>query len=36
VLPIVGDGDVTQLFVIPADGSDARAVATGEIGFWSP
>ncbi|MDO8484064.1 MAG: hypothetical protein Q7S35_03885 [Candidatus Limnocylindrales bacterium] len=36
VLPIVGEGDVTQLFVIPADGSDAHAVATGEMGFWSP
>jgi TolB protein len=35
-LPVVGDGDVTQLLVIPADGSDARAVATGEMGFWSP
>jgi TolB protein len=36
VLPIVGDGDVTKLEVIPADGSDARVVATAEMGFWSP
>ncbi len=36
VLPIVGEGDVTQLQVIPADGSEARVVATAEIGFWSP
>lgn len=36
VLPIVGDGDVTQLVVIPSDGSAAQTVATGEAGFWSP
>ena len=36
VLPIVGDGDVTQLQVIPADGSDPTVVATAEMGFWSP
>ena len=36
VLPIVGEGDVTQLQVIPADGSEARVVATAEMGFWSP
>ena len=36
VLPIVGVGDVTQLMEIAADGSAARAVATGDMGFWSP
>lgn len=42
VLPIVGngdgtgDGDTTRLLVIPADGSDVRAVADGEMGSWSP
>jgi TolB protein len=36
VLPVVGDGDVTKLWVIPADGTDAVAVATAEMGFWSP
>ncbi len=35
VLPIVGQDDVTQLFVIPADGSEPQAVATGEMGFWN-
>jgi hypothetical protein len=36
VLPIVGAGDITQLHVIPADGSESRVVATAEMGFWSP
>ena len=36
VLPVVGDGDVTQLSMIPADGSTARVIARGEMGFWSP
>ena len=36
VLPIVGEGDVTRLFAIPVDGSDARALVTAEMGFWSP
>ncbi len=36
VLPIVGEGDVTRLLAIPVDGSDARALATAEMGFWSP
>jgi TolB protein len=36
VLPIVGEDDATQLQVIPADGSEARIVATAEMGFWSP
>ena len=36
VLPIVGEGDVTQLQVFPSDGSEPRIVATAEMGFWSP
>jgi TolB protein len=36
VLPIVGEDDVTKLYVIPSDGSDPVAVATAEMGFWSP
>jgi TolB protein len=36
VLPVVGDGDVTRLLAIPADGSDARLIATAEFGSWSP
>jgi hypothetical protein len=36
VLPIVGAGDVTELVVIPADGSETRTVAVAEMGFWSP
>lgn len=36
VLPVVGDGDVTRLFAIPADGSKAQVVTTGEMGSWSP
>jgi TolB protein len=36
VLPIVDEGGSTHLYAIPPDGSDARAVAAGEIGFWSP
>ena len=35
-LPIVGDGDVTEVQVIPADGSQPVVAATAEIGFWSP
>lgn len=34
-LPVVGPGDVTQVTVIPADGSEPRTVATGEMGFWN-
>jgi hypothetical protein len=34
-LPVVGPGDVTQVTVIPADGSEARVVAGGEMGFWN-
>jgi TolB protein len=36
VLPIVGEGDITQLVAIPPDGSEARVVATAEMGSWSP
>ncbi len=35
-LPIVDDGEVTQLVAIPADGSEARVLVTAEMGFWSP
>jgi TolB protein len=35
-LPLVGDDDVTRVTVIPADGSEATAIASGQIGFWSP
>jgi TolB protein len=35
-LPVVGDGDVTEVQVIPADGSQPVVAATAEIGFWSP
>jgi TolB protein len=34
-LPLVGAGDVTQITVIPADGSEPHVVANGDIGFWS-
>ena len=36
VLPVVGDGDITRLLAIPADGSAARLIATAEMGSWSP
>jgi TolB protein len=36
VLPIVGGGDLTEIHVIPADGSDSSVVAIAEMGFWSP
>lgn len=35
-LPIVADDGTNQLMVIQADGSDARRVADGVAGFWSP
>lgn len=35
-LPVVGDGDVTEVLVIPADGSQPVVAADAEIGFWSP
>jgi TolB protein len=36
VLPIVADDGATRLTVVQADGSDARPVADGAFGFWSP
>jgi WD40 repeat protein len=36
VLPIVDDDDVTHLYAIPPDGSDARVLAAAEMGSWSP
>ena len=36
ILPLAGDGDLTELHVIPADGSESRVVAMAEMGFWSP
>ncbi len=35
-LPVVADDGTTQLMAIQADGSDARRVADGVAGFWSP
>ena len=35
-LPAVDNDGVTQVVAFPADGSDARVVATGRIGFWRP
>jgi TolB protein len=35
-LPLAEDNGVERVFVIPADGSDPRAVAIGSIGFWRP
>jgi TolB protein len=35
-LPLVGEGGVSQIFVIRADGSDFRRVAEGTAAFWSP
>ena len=35
-LPLVGEGGVSQIFVIRADGSDFRRVADGTAAFWSP
>jgi hypothetical protein len=34
-LPLVGPGDVTQITVIPANGSEPHVVAPGEMGFWN-
>jgi TolB protein len=36
VLPLAEENGLERVVVIPADGSDPRAVATGSIGFWSP
>jgi TolB protein len=34
-LPLVGPGDLTEVTVIPADGSEPRVVAAAEMGFWN-
>jgi TolB protein len=34
-LPVVGPENVTQVTVIPADGSEPRVVVDGEMGFWN-
>jgi TolB protein len=36
LLPLVADDGTDGLVVLPADGSDSRVVAQGEMGFWSP
>ncbi len=36
VLPLVSGAGVDGIVVLPADGSDERRVADGEMGFWSP
>ena len=36
VLPLTDENDLDHVVVIPADGSDPHAVATGWVGFWSP
>jgi TolB protein len=36
VIPVVADDGTTELEVIRADGTGARALTTGVIGFWSP
>jgi TolB protein len=36
VIPIVDDDGTDRLEVIRADGSDARSVADGVVGFWGP
>jgi hypothetical protein len=36
VIPIVADDGTDRLEVVRADGSDARSVAAGVSGFWSP
>ncbi len=35
LLPLVSAAGRDQLVVVPADGSDARAIADGDSGFWS-
>lgn len=35
-LPIVNQDGATQIVAIPADGSEARAVARAEMAFWRP
>ena len=36
LLPVVGADGVESLELLPADGSPARTLAPGSIGFWSP
>ncbi len=36
LLPLVDPTGRNQLVVVPADGSDARPIADGDSGFWSP
>lgn len=36
VLPLAEDSGLERVVVIPAGGSDPRAVASGSIGFWRP
>jgi TolB protein len=36
LLPVIGDDGNEALEVLPADGSDPRALAPGSMGFWSP
>ena len=36
VLPVVGDDGATRLVRLPSDGSEAQAIATGEMASWSP
>ena len=36
LLPLVAASGPDQLVTIPADGTDPRPVADGELGFWSP
>ena len=36
LLPLVRDDGVVGIVVLPADGSDERRIADGEMGFFSP
>ena len=36
VLPLSDEANLDHVVVIPADGGDPHAVATGWVGFWSP
>jgi TolB protein len=36
LLPVVDDDGIESLHVLPADGSEARILAPGSMGFWSP
>ena len=36
VLPLDDDQGVSRVTVLPADGSEAKVVSAGAIGFWSP